>query len=201
LTNSLKFTETGTIKLSVELVNNSVMFSVSDTGPGIEQHIYNDLFEKSFVSIHTGKYTGTGIGLYLSGMLAHLLGFTLKCSTALQIGSTFYIICPIDVLKIPDDIENTEDDDFLNSDSDDSDDDSNIINYKILKNELGVQYTKIKKFDNVDDVVDSVDDANDANDANDIVDDIQNSKIDQLDNTNTDQTISADCGNNICDIV
>lgn len=61
--NSLKFTRTeGTIKIKVERSIDSIHFSVSDTGPGIEAKMLSKIFDP-FVQVKATSHLGSGLGL------------------------------------------------------------------------------------------------------------------------------------------
>jgi signal transduction histidine kinase len=62
LTNAIKFTENGTIKVFLEKTGNEILVSVKDTGTGIDAEILPRLFTK----FSTKSNTGTGLGLFIS---------------------------------------------------------------------------------------------------------------------------------------
>jgi signal transduction histidine kinase/DNA-binding response OmpR family regulator/HAMP domain-containing protein len=100
LSNASKFTERGTITLSVgrESVNGSqwVNFSVSDTGIGMTPEQTNKLFQ-AFTQADTSttrKYGGTGLGLAISQKFCHLMGGDITIESTLGQGSTFKIRLP-----------------------------------------------------------------------------------------------------------
>ena len=62
LSNALKFTCKGYIKIKVEKKSDNVIVSVEDTGSGIHQEIFPRLFCK----FATRSEKGTGLGLYIS---------------------------------------------------------------------------------------------------------------------------------------
>jgi len=69
VSNAIKFTNKGTVSVSVALVpntnepnKNKVLVSISDTGPGIDSEILPRLFMK----FATKSSTGTGLGLFIS---------------------------------------------------------------------------------------------------------------------------------------
>jgi signal transduction histidine kinase len=81
LSNAIKFTESGRVSLSAEIVHETpnataIKFVVEDTGIGITEEQRTRLFEV-FVQgdgSSTRRYGGTGIGLTLSKQLVELLG-------------------------------------------------------------------------------------------------------------------------------
>lgn len=100
LGNALKFTQKGgiTIKFSVE--KDFVKVLVSDTGKGISPESQNLLFRKfqqAGESIFTrDSVNGTGLGLYISRMMAQGMGGDMKLeSSALGKGSVFSVSLPI----------------------------------------------------------------------------------------------------------
>jgi PAS domain S-box-containing protein len=95
--NAVKFTETGTINLTVQLAENypdSVLlrFEVQDTGIGIADEDMKRLFnafEQADGSM-TRKYGGTGLGLAISKRLAGLMGGGIGATSKPGMGSTFW---------------------------------------------------------------------------------------------------------------
>jgi signal transduction histidine kinase/DNA-binding response OmpR family regulator len=98
ISNALKFTRRGHVRLSAQLEGNGfVIFDVSDTGIGIAQEDQEKIFEE-FVQIESemqAKVKGTGLGLPLSRRLAGLLGGTVTVESQVGIGSTFHVRLPI----------------------------------------------------------------------------------------------------------
>ncbi|WP_428740246.1 ATP-binding protein [Tenacibaculum sp.] len=99
LSNSLKFTEKGSITLSVKnlgIKENKVKlkFKVIDTGIGISKKEQESIFE-SFIQANSEtsvKYGGTGLGLSISKKLLNLQGSDLKVKSQLKKGSTFSFV-------------------------------------------------------------------------------------------------------------
>ncbi|MGG6230486.1 ATP-binding protein [Tenacibaculum sp. SDUM215027] len=99
LSNSLKFTDTGSIILSVKnlgIKENKVKlkFKVIDTGIGISKKEQESIFE-SFMQANSKtsvKYGGTGLGLSISKKLLNLQGSDLKVKSQLKKGSTFSFV-------------------------------------------------------------------------------------------------------------
>ena len=93
LSNAAKFTESGTITLSVRSVQDgqAVEFAVQDTGIGLTQEQLGRLFKEfSQAEASTSRnYGGTGLGLALSRKLAQVLGGDITVESTPGAGSTF----------------------------------------------------------------------------------------------------------------
>lgn len=103
--NAIKFTEEGSINISVKIVNileNKAMlqFSVSDTGIGIKEEDMPKLFRyfTQLDSSQTKKYKGTGLGLAISKSLVELMDGEIGVESEYGKGSTFYFTCLVNVL-------------------------------------------------------------------------------------------------------
>ena len=102
LSNALKFTTKGEVRLKVT-VNNRIdaenvelLFSVSDTGIGISQEKQKGIFE-SFTQAYTDttrNFGGTGLGLAISRRLVELQKGRLDLESELDKGSNFYFYLP-----------------------------------------------------------------------------------------------------------
>jgi signal transduction histidine kinase/DNA-binding response OmpR family regulator len=92
LSNALKFTEHGQVILRViEMDNNRLRFTVSDTGIGIEHNKMDYIFE-SFSqedSSTTRKYGGSGLGLPIAKQLVSLMNGKLSVTSEKSHGSIF----------------------------------------------------------------------------------------------------------------
>ncbi|OUS09027.1 hypothetical protein A9Q81_00310 [Gammaproteobacteria bacterium 42_54_T18] len=94
--NAIKFTQQGGVSLNVSYndVKNMIEFSVIDTGIGIKRDVQKGLFT-AFTqadSNTTREYGGTGLGLYLSKIIANRLGGDITVKSKLGEGSTFTIV-------------------------------------------------------------------------------------------------------------
>jgi signal transduction histidine kinase/DNA-binding response OmpR family regulator len=101
LSNAVKFTERGEIRLSVSVKNGVVRFDVSDTGIGIAERDLERIFE-DYVQVdgpRQRRVRGTGLGLPLSKRLAELLGGRIEAKSQLGRGSTFSLILPQTLLS------------------------------------------------------------------------------------------------------
>jgi signal transduction histidine kinase len=100
VTNACKFTVEGCVTLRVKMVTTGVnqselVFSVTDTGPGIAPEEQAGLFQ-SFRQGSAGlKYGGTGLGLVISKRLTEAHGGRLWLESTVGVGSTFYVALPI----------------------------------------------------------------------------------------------------------
>ena len=108
--NAIKFTEKGSIKLTVytenpQIVNYSkgktdefidLIIEVTDTGIGISKEMQEEIFNP-FVQVqgqNVKKYGGTGLGLAITYRLVHLMNGTITLQSGLNIGSSFKIRIP-----------------------------------------------------------------------------------------------------------
>jgi signal transduction histidine kinase len=108
LGNAVKFTPAGgRIELSAmsgssaraqlpEVSEDSVVVGVSDSGPGIPEHMQESVFEP-FVQVdasRTRTAEGSGLGLAISRDLARGMGGDILLRSAMGAGSTFYLVLP-----------------------------------------------------------------------------------------------------------
>jgi PAS domain S-box-containing protein len=98
LSNAIKFTNEGSIKLNVSVIeqksedNYIIRFAVIDTGIGILEKNQKKIF-KAFSqedSSTTRKFGGTGLGLTISNQLLALMESRLQLKSKVDHGSTFY---------------------------------------------------------------------------------------------------------------
>lgn len=96
ISNAIKFTEKGYIKIIVEKISEDdeeviVKFSVEDTGIGIPKEKQSKIFDP-FTQADgstTRKYGGTGLGLTISKKLIELMGGRMWVNSDTDTGSTF----------------------------------------------------------------------------------------------------------------
>ena len=102
LNNAIKFTQTGSVTLEVELVqpslNPSLRFTVIDTGSGIapeELHLIFDAFAQTTAGQKAQE--GTGLGLTISQRLVQVMGGEITVQSVLGQGSIFAFSLPVTV--------------------------------------------------------------------------------------------------------
>jgi signal transduction histidine kinase len=96
LTNAIKFTAAGSVRLSVRRNGGDVEFVVADTGTGIPPELHERIFEE-FYQVPGSKALngkGTGLGLPYARRLAALLGGALRAESVVGVGSTFTVRLP-----------------------------------------------------------------------------------------------------------
>lgn len=102
ISNALKFTHQGSIKISVTLdqikdeKDYYLRFEIKDTGIGIPKSKLKTIFEsfsQADASV-TRKYGGTGLGLTIVRQLVQLQHGTIKVSSEENEGSTFTVVMP-----------------------------------------------------------------------------------------------------------
>ena len=91
ISNALKFTEQGEIRVSATYVDGELSVSVRDTGPGIAPENLPRLFEKfdQLDSSTTRRFGGTGLGLAICRELAQLMDGQMSVESDLGLGSRF----------------------------------------------------------------------------------------------------------------
>lgn len=100
LSNSIKFTENGTIRLEAQRENEGgkevILFRVSDTGIGMTREQQDNIFQyfaQADPSV-TRKYGGTGLGLAISQQFCQMMGGTISVESEVSRGSTFTVTLP-----------------------------------------------------------------------------------------------------------
>jgi signal transduction histidine kinase/CheY-like chemotaxis protein len=110
LSNSVKFTNTGMIKLHAAVKDKtdktlSMHFEVKDSGIGMSSEQIDRIFDP-FMQAETGttrKYGGTGLGLSITKNIVELMGGKLFVSSTLGVGSMFSFDLTFDTVDITDD--------------------------------------------------------------------------------------------------
>jgi signal transduction histidine kinase len=103
LTNALKFTPAGSVRLAAARVGDEVEFTVTDTGTGIPPELQERIFEEFYQvpGSHPLSGKGTGLGLPYARRLVGILGGALRVSSTPGSGSTFTVSLPVSLPVSP----------------------------------------------------------------------------------------------------
>ena len=106
--NAIKFTERGSVTITVRAMENSntkaqdrilLRFEVNDTGIGIPEEAHQHLFE-DFTQVDSStsrKYGGTGLGLSICRRIVEMMKGTINFVSVVGKGSTFWFAIPVAV--------------------------------------------------------------------------------------------------------
>jgi signal transduction histidine kinase/CheY-like chemotaxis protein len=97
LTNAVKFTERGSVRLDARADGDTVRFVVADTGLGIGPEHLDSVFEE-FVQVPNRlqpSVRGTGLGLPYARRTSEALGGSLTATSVPDVGSTFTVVLPV----------------------------------------------------------------------------------------------------------
>ena len=98
ISNAVKFTDEGQVRVSASCSEGGLRFVVEDTGPGVTPAQLPTLFKK-FVQADastTRRYGGTGLGLSICGELATLMGGSITAETVEPHGLRFTFEAPVE---------------------------------------------------------------------------------------------------------
>lgn len=96
LSNAFKFTPAGgNVYLESKVVNNQLMITVKDTGPGLSEDQQQQIFERFHQNKQAAKVGGTGIGLTLTKELVTLHHGLIEVKSKEGEGSTFIVTIPL----------------------------------------------------------------------------------------------------------
>ena len=94
LDNAIKYTEHGSIHISVKAYEMFVRIDMSDTGIGISESEQAQIFSRFYRSREVSEQQGVGIGLYLSREIISSEGGYMKVQSELGKGSVFSVFLP-----------------------------------------------------------------------------------------------------------
>ncbi len=110
LGNSVKFTERGSVELSIRLEDladpgmRRIHFEVKDTGIGIASENLDQIFDefRQEDSSVTRRFGGTGLGLSISKKIIELMNGQMQCQSTQFVGScfSFYIDLPVRAMGV-----------------------------------------------------------------------------------------------------
>lgn len=95
--NAIKYSQAGTITVTVSTEGDSIVFSVKDQGIGIAPEEQKHLFQKFYRvnNSYTREIGGTGLGLYLARSLIERFGGRIWVESQLGQGSSFKFSLPL----------------------------------------------------------------------------------------------------------
>lgn len=102
LDNAVKFTKEGEIRFGYNIINSGLLeFFVSDTGIGIPEDKFEEIFERfhQLDSSTTREYGGTGIGLSLAKDFTKLLDSNIEVKSTVGVGSRFSFIIKVEAVE------------------------------------------------------------------------------------------------------
>ncbi len=96
ISNAIKFTHKGEVRVDANLDNNLAIIKITDTGIGIKIENKDDLFVE-FVQAHNNNesYGGSGLGLNITKRLVGLLNGSIHFESEHNKGTIFYITIPL----------------------------------------------------------------------------------------------------------
>jgi signal transduction histidine kinase/CheY-like chemotaxis protein len=97
ISNALKFTESGEIRVAARYDHKTLVMSVTDTGIGMAQPVIDSLFTKfnQADATMTRRFGGTGLGLAICKQLAELMGGEISVQSVEGKGTTFTFKAPL----------------------------------------------------------------------------------------------------------
>ena len=97
ISNAVKFTDVGSVKITSRTLGENIVISVADTGIGIEEENLSCIFEefRQADSSMSRRYGGTGLGLAIAKKYAILLGGDIRVESTPNKGSAFTITIPV----------------------------------------------------------------------------------------------------------
>lgn len=103
VSNAIKFTSEGEVRITVTPVPGGARIDVSDTGPGLDAETQARLFQ-GFTQADSSiarRFGGTGLGLAISRELARLMCGDISLESRLGQGSTFTLTLPLPPAEAP----------------------------------------------------------------------------------------------------
>ncbi len=102
ISNSLKFTKQGFVKVNTTVKNRrkhklELEITVKDTGIGIEKTKLTEIFKPFYQTRETESknFGGTGLGLYICKNICEIMGGSIRCESEFGKGSKFFVNLPL----------------------------------------------------------------------------------------------------------
>lgn len=103
ISNGLKFTQAGEVRVAFTLRGDQIVLEVTDTGIGVAAHQQAAMFDR-FVQADgssTRRFGGAGLGLAICKELSELMGGTIGFTSELGVGSAFTLQVPMPACAAP----------------------------------------------------------------------------------------------------
>lgn len=103
VSNSLKFTNEGHVRIALRPGENSIVAEVSDSGSGIGEDMKKDIFElfRQGDASYTRRHEGAGLGLAIVQRLTDLLGIGIEVESEEGRGALFRLKLPVHEANAP----------------------------------------------------------------------------------------------------
>lgn len=110
LSNACKYSERGTITLSISIKENNYIINVQDEGIGIDEENIDKIFDefRQVDGSYVRKIGGTGLGLSITKRFVELLGGKISVKSTKDLGSTFTVKLPMKQIEKNYDFEGSE---------------------------------------------------------------------------------------------
>jgi CheY-like chemotaxis protein len=95
MSNAIKYTDTGTVRLQADVVDDLVRIQVIDTGVGIKPELLSTIFDRFKQAQTNTNIQGTGLGLDISQRLVAMHGGKITLKSVVGQGSTFAFTLPL----------------------------------------------------------------------------------------------------------
>ena len=95
LSNALKFTDTGSVALRINYVDETMLLSVHDTGTGMDGDEQQHIFEAFRQLGNAATKDGFGLGLSIVKNLVSMMNGKIELSSKKNVGSTFTVEIPL----------------------------------------------------------------------------------------------------------
>jgi len=96
ISNALKFTDQGGVRIKYQWQENFIVFQIEDTGSGIAQDYIDKIFDhfSKLDNDHDKLYEGIGLGLTIAKALVEIMGGTMQVKSEVDKGSMFSFTLP-----------------------------------------------------------------------------------------------------------
>lgn len=95
LSNALKFTQKGTVKLTTKYSDGNFILTVEDTGTGMDKKNLEQIFKPFERLCNASMQDGFGLGLAIVKSLAELMGGNIIVESIPEKGSRFTVMLPL----------------------------------------------------------------------------------------------------------